>query len=200
MTDRPGFLPPHHEDDPWTRVETRHGFRADELVSTLQKEIRRGHVENAAVTAYEMASSSAALDDHLWKRLRIISAEDIGFGNPSAALLVDALARMRLEFPWPSGERFLFAIHAVRALADSTKDRTSDEMTGWIMRAVDEDGLRPGIPDHAYDQHTRRGQEMGRDFGHWFLEGAKVEPELADRDRTYRQRLLAWHGLEEPDG
>jgi replication-associated recombination protein RarA len=199
MTARPAYLPPHHEDDPWTRVESRHGFRADELVSTLQKEIRRGHVENAAVTAYEMASSSAALDDHLWRRLRIISVEDIGFGNPSAPVLIDTLARMRLEFPWPGGERFLFTVHAVRALAVSAKDRTSDEMAGWILRAVDEDGLRPAIPDHAYDQHTRRGQEMGRDFGHWFLEGAKVEPELEGRDRTYRQRLLAWHGLQEDD-
>jgi replication-associated recombination protein RarA len=195
----PSYLPPRHDDDPWTRVETRHGLRADELVSTLQKEIRRGHTENAAVTAYEMASSSPDLDDHLWRRLRIISVEDIGLGNPQAAVLVDALARMRQEFPWPAGERFLFAVHAVRVLAGSTKDRTSDEMTGWIMRAVDHDGLRPEIPDHAYDQHTRRGQEMGRDFGHWFLEGAKVEPELADRDRTYRERLLAWHGLEEEE-
>lgn len=36
------YGPPPHTEDPWSRVQTRHGFAADELVSTLQKEIRRG--------------------------------------------------------------------------------------------------------------------------------------------------------------
>jgi hypothetical protein len=32
---------------------------------------------------------------------------------------------------------------------------------------------------------------MGRDYKHFLTEGAKVVPELPDRDRTYLDRLLA---------
>ena len=176
-------------------VTTRHGFAADEMISTLQKEIRRGHVENAAVVAYEMATSSAELEEHLWDRLSVISVEDVGFGNTQAAVVVDALSRLRQRFPRPRGDRYLFAIHAVRLLATSPKDRSSDEMIGWIIRAVESEGLRPQIPDHAYDTHTRRGQEMGRGVAHWLIEGARVDPEAEGRDRTYRDRLLAWYDL-----
>jgi len=199
MTDgddnRDPYGPPPHTEDPWSRVQTRHGFAADELVSTLQKEIRRGNVENAAVTAYEMATTSVELEDHLWQRLMIISVEDVGLGNEHAAVVVDALNNMRVRLPPGRGERLLFAVHAVRVLALSPKDRTSDEMIGWIIRAVEAEGLRPQIPDHAYDVHTRRGQEMGRGVPHWLAEGTKLEPELEGRDRTYRERVLAWYDL-----
>src|SRR5262249_36258759 len=59
---------PHLVDplDPWTLVETAHGFRADELISTFQKSIRRGLVENAALVAYELYVTSAELEEHLW--------------------------------------------------------------------------------------------------------------------------------------
>ena len=48
--------------DPWASVRTAHGFAADEVISALQKEIRRGHAENAAVLAFEMLSTSAELE------------------------------------------------------------------------------------------------------------------------------------------
>lgn len=42
------------QHDPWTQVKTRHDLAADQVISALQKEIRRGHTENAALLAYEM--------------------------------------------------------------------------------------------------------------------------------------------------
>ena len=47
--------------DPWVKVRTRHDFAADEVISALQKEIRRGNTENAALLAYEMATTSPEL-------------------------------------------------------------------------------------------------------------------------------------------
>ena len=38
------LLPP----DPWQKVRTEHDMAADELISAMQKEIRRGNTENAA--------------------------------------------------------------------------------------------------------------------------------------------------------
>jgi replication-associated recombination protein RarA len=182
---------PEAQQDPWTRVQTVHGFAADELISALQKSIRRGMVENAALVAYEMFISSPELEDRAWRRLEIISVEDVGFGNRDAPLLIHALNEFRQRASREVADRFIYLVHAVRVLAASQKDRTTDEMANWVRQAVDRGEARPEILDVMLDMHTRRGQAMGRDFRHWFTEGAKVENEIPDRDLAYRNRLLA---------
>ena len=67
------------KQDPWVNVRTRHDFAADEIISALQKEIRRSNTENAALLAYEMATTSPELEAYLWRRLLVISVEDIGW-------------------------------------------------------------------------------------------------------------------------
>jgi replication-associated recombination protein RarA len=176
--------------DPWARVKTEHDLNADEVVSAFQKSIRRGLLENALLLAYEMYVTSAELEEHLWTRLSVISVEDVGSGSFLEPVIVDALCRMRLRFPRGAGDRFIFAAHAVRLLAMSPKDRTTDEMTNWAMLMTNVRGERPEIPDVAYDMHTRRGQEMGRGLEHFMKEGARVENERPGRDITYRERLL----------
>jgi replication-associated recombination protein RarA len=176
--------------DPWVRVKTEHDFNADEVVSAFQKSIRRGMLENALLLAYEMYVTSAELEEHLWTRLSVISVEDVGSGSFLEPVIVDALCRMRERFPRGAGDRFLFAAHAVRLLATSQKDRSTDEMVNWAMLVTNIRGERPQIPDVAYDMHTRRGQEMGRGLEHFLKEGARVENERPGRDTTYRERLL----------
>ena len=168
--------------DPWQKVQTRHGLPADEVISALQKEIRRGHAENAALLAYEMYVSSADLEQYLWKRLLCISVEDVGLGNPQAAPLVHNLYQMHQIYGRGEGDRLLFAIHAVRVLCASPKDRSTDEMVNWIMHAVEEEGLRPQIPEYAIDKHTARGQALGRDDRHFWEIGAQLAPEWPGRD------------------
>jgi replication-associated recombination protein RarA len=187
------------DPDPWTRVETAHGFHADELISTLQKSIRRGLAENAALVAYELYATSAELEEHVWRRLEVISVEDVGLANPQAALLVDALYRMHQRVDRSYGDRFLYLLHAVRVLAGSMKDRSTDEMANWIRRMVDSGERLPEVPDVAYDMHTRRGRELGRGILHFLREGAIVEREWEERERTYRERLLALLELEETE-
>ncbi|MBL8116978.1 MAG: AAA family ATPase [Anaerolineae bacterium] len=179
----------HHSDDPWTRVRTLHDFPADEVISSLQKEIRRGHTENAALLAYEMLTTSPEMEAYLWGRLQVISVEDVGFGNLDAPLLIETLFQMHHRIPRPRGDRYLYAIHAVRVLCHSQKERGSDFLLNWLERAV-ESGTRPQIPDYAIDMHTRRGQEMGRDYTHFLTEASKVEPELPGWDRTYLERII----------
>ena len=176
--------------DPWVRVKTEHDFNADEVVSAFQKSIRRGMLENALLLAYEMYVTSAELEEHLWTRLTVISVEDVGSGNFLEPAIVDALYRMHQRFSRGAGDRFLFAAHAVRLLATSPKDRTTDEMANWAMLKTNIRGERPQIPDVAYDMHTKRGQEMGRGLEHFMKEGARVENERPGRDTTYRERLL----------
>ncbi|MEL6270602.1 MAG: AAA family ATPase [Chloroflexota bacterium] len=180
----------HHADDPWTRVTTAHGLQADEVISAFQKEIRRGNVENAALLACEMMVTSTELEAFMWFRLQVISVEDIGYGNPNAPVLVDTLYRMHQRIPRPHGDRYLMAIHAVRILCESQKERGSDDLKNWAFNALENDHL-PHIPDYALDMHTQRGQEMERDFYHFLTEAAKVMPEMPDRDRTYLDQLIA---------
>ncbi|WP_066372128.1 AAA family ATPase [Herbidospora mongoliensis] len=189
-----------HNEDPWTRVTSLRGFAADELISTLQKSIRRGMLENALLVAREMYESSPELEEQMWSRLLVISCEDTGTGTFSEPVVLDALYRMHQRISREFGDRWLFAAHAVRFLVSRTKDRTTDELGLWAAQALASGERLPEIPDWALDMHTRRGQEMGRDLSHFLHEGSKVENELPGRDTSYREQLLdvvaagKWHG------
>lgn len=183
-----------YNGDPWTLARTIHDFPADEVISALQKEVRRGNTENAALLAYEMILTSVELEEYLWGRLQVISVEDVGFGEVQAPILIETLYQMHQRLPRPRGDRYLFAIHAVRYLCGCQKERGSDDLLNWMRGAVEAGTARPVIPDYAIDMHTRRGQEMGRDYRHFLYEASKVAPELPDRDTTYLDRLKALLG------
>ena len=176
--------------DPWVNITTRHGFQGDEVISALQKEIRRGNIENAVLLAHEMVTTSPEMEAYLWRRLMVISVEDIGFGDSFAPILIYNLHQIYEHLGSGAGDRLLIATHAVRYLCTRQKDRSSDEMTMWIKRAVEAGDVLPEIPDYAIDMHTQRGKEMGRDARHFVEEAAKIIPELPDRDTEYRRRVL----------
>lgn len=176
--------------DPWALQRTRHDMPADEVISALQKEIRRGHEENAAMLAYEMVVTSPELERKLWDRLAVISVEDIGLGEPNAPVLIHALAELSQRFEHGEGDRQLFAIHAARYLATRKKDRSSDEMLNWFKHTIENEGARPTIPDYALDMHTARGTALGRGLRHFMEQGAQVAPELESRDRSYREKFM----------
>ncbi|QTA92757.1 hypothetical protein [Desulfonema magnum] len=174
----------------WGGEKTCHGLPTDQVLSALQKEIRRNNTENAVLLAYEMMITSPAMEAHLWRRLMIISVEDIGFGEPNAPVMLSTLYQMVKTFDWADDERALFTVHAVRYLCGCRKDRSSDEMVAWIKHAVSRGEAEVNIPDYALDMHTAEGRAKGRGLEHFYKEGAKVVPELPNRDVTYRQRIL----------
>lgn len=77
------YGPPHYTEDPYSQVVSPPGIAVDDLVSVLQKEIRRSNVDNAVLAAYEVYTTSPDVSEHLWRRLRIIAVEDVGIGHPS---------------------------------------------------------------------------------------------------------------------
>jgi replication-associated recombination protein RarA len=180
----------HLDRDPWVDVKTFHGFQADHVISALQKEIRRGNTENAALLAYEMILTSPALEDYLWHRLKVISVEDIGFGELLAPVLIQNLFEMARACERGVGERKLYAVHAVRYLCQCQKDRSTDEMINWINHSSRLNKVLPTIPDYALDMHTAEGQKLGRGRRHFFEEASLTVPELPDRDRTYLERIM----------
>lgn len=172
--------------DPWARTKTRNGLNGDEVISALQKSIRRGLVEEACKFAYEMYITSPQMEDKLWRRLLTITVEDIGMGDTNAAILVNNLNQMRLQFDYADGDRPIYFIHAIRYLCACEKDRSSDLLKNIVIKGFAM-GEVPEIPDYALDKHTVRGSEMGRDSFHFLNEASKVIPQM-EVDNDYKER------------
>ena len=170
----------------WAAAKTRNGLAADEVISTLQKSIRRNKVEEACQAAYELYITGPLFLDKLWRRLLTISVEDIGFGNLQAAVQVNTLNEVRKSYAYDDGDQPMYFIHVIRLLCASTKDRSSDYLKNIIIKEAAM-GKIMEVPDIALDKHTRRGQEMGRGSKHFFEEATKVIPQL-EIDNDYRER------------
>ena len=107
--------PPPHTEDPYTRLTSPRGIPVDQLVSVLQKDIRRGNVGNAVLAASEMLTTSPEVAEHMWHRLKVIAVEDIGMGEPLAPVVLNSLHENYRAAR--DGEQAMMAIHAVRFLA-----------------------------------------------------------------------------------
>lgn len=172
--------------DPWARIKTRNGLNGDEVISSLQKSIRRGLEEQACEFAYEMYITSPQMEEKLWRRLLTITVEDIGMGDPMACIIVNNLYEMRKQFSYADGDRPIYFIHAIRYLCKCQKDRSSDLLKNIVIKGFAM-GKIPEIPDYALDKHTVRGAEMGRDSFHFLNEASKVIPQM-EVDNDYKER------------
>ena len=155
--------------DPWSNIQSRNGIPGDELISMLQKSIRRGLEENALAAAYEMYITSPQFHEKMWRRLLAISVE------------VYTLFKMAQEFPYSDGDQPMFFMHAIRFLCRCTKERTTDNIKNQIIKEW-EHGKKPEVPDYAYDLHTRKGRAMGRDEMHFLTEASRVIPQMEGED------------------
>ena len=176
--------------DPWASVTTRNGIPGDEVISMLQKSIRRGLEKNALYAAYEMYTTSPQFEEKLWRRLQVISVEDIGYGNLHAPELIYTLAQMRKEFPYTDRDRTIFFVHAIRFLCRQQKERSSDNTKNMMIKEFAH-GRGCVVPDYAYDLHTNKGREMGRDEIHFLTEASKVSPQFESEElkKVYEEYL-----------
>lgn len=166
----------------------------DDLVSVLQKENRRSHVDNAVLAAYEMFTTSPDVAQHLWRRLRIIVVEDVGMRLPLGPVLIHVLHR---NFDAILGGDWMMACHAVRLLATAPKDRTTSEHADWVATRVSRGEALVEVPDYAHCVHTRSGQLRGHGLVQWWESGARVNDELPDADHHYRDELINLHRADE---
>lgn len=162
MTDRTGPPP------------TRRGLDAFECVSQVQKAIRRGQEETALWFALELDQSGYSA--WIWRRLLIIASEDVGIGEPLAALTVRALfdnwqdERKRDK----RAQGALFLTHAVIVLARAKKSRIADS----ALIALGEAAPPREIDDVARDIHTKAGRKMRRGWRFFFeSSGLLADPE-----------------------
>ncbi|MHB0961101.1 MAG: AAA family ATPase [Pirellulaceae bacterium] len=178
--------------------KTVHGYDPFEVISAIQKCIRRGLEREAMLWCLEMAHTSKAYYSWMLGRLQVIAHEDIGLANPEAVQFVLATAAVAKEMHQKQGWRIMFG-NCVRALARSQKSREGDHFI-WVTLNQWET-LGPGkIPDVALDQHTRRGKSMGRGLTHFLEEGTKLDqPSDVDCYREEAYDLKRQHAAPDDD-
>lgn len=155
--------------------KTTNGYDLFEASSALQKSIRRGDEETAMFFAVELWESNYG--EYIWKRMKIISSEDIGLAEPNISANIHALYEMYNEQVKKSDgkknpER-LFLTHAVLMLCRAKKSRLVDWTLMKSFRGHADELIE--VPDYAFDKHNVKGRKMGRGWDHFFTEGSKLE-------------------------
>jgi hypothetical protein len=176
---------------------TANGYARDEVVSALQKAIRRSQERPALFWAQELADSGYV--EYAWKRLSIITSEDIGLAWPDGPAVIralyenhrDALRRAKDNGTVKGSGLPVFLTHAVLLLARAPKSRIVDHallVTRWS-------GVLWEVPDEALDRHTRRGRRLNRDVQHFITEASRLSPppKLPDEYRAEARRLARQH-------
>ncbi|MCW4017956.1 MAG: hypothetical protein NWF00_04665 [Candidatus Bathyarchaeota archaeon] len=169
-------------------VNTPSGYDLYELLSALQKCIRRGLEYEAAHFAVELEEFNPTA---LWNRLKIIASEDVGCANPLAPVLVETLFKeyQASKSKLNDDSYRLFLVNAVVCLCRSPKSRISDDLLNVVYSERGE-GKRLEIPDFAVDMHTKEGKARGRGVDHFFTEGNRLENEAFANPYTQRSREL----------
>jgi replication-associated recombination protein RarA len=179
-------------------LQTTRGYDIYELLSALQKDIRRGNEYKAIFWAAELESFNPRM---LWNRLRIIASEDIGIANPLAPLIVDVLEKEYDDAKKRDNDSYrLFLTHAVLFLARSTKSRIVDDFLNVVYGEIQHEDKKLPIPDYALDMHTLKGKKMGRDFRYFFAEGNKLSNEALENPYTEKAKeILIKYGSLKPE-
>jgi replication-associated recombination protein RarA len=188
-----------------------HGHPKDELISLLQKAIRRGDETLAMRAAAELDLSGDG--ERVWNRLRIIVSEDVGLAAVGIGAEVERVYgdwRRTCKEKGPRPAHRLFTTYAVMLLSRVPKSRLVDNAVNTFYRnyepiKIPEEDAAEGnpisagdIPDYAKDMHTASGRKMGRrrntaeGMNHFRTEGARLENHLVlDRDAEYEAAAFA---------
>jgi replication-associated recombination protein RarA len=152
---------------------TKNGYNFYEVLSAMQKAVRRGDAASAGYWALELYDSGFIV--HIWNRLHIIACEDIA---EPISREISELERIHDRFNEGTKKGTqrpgrLMVAKAIILLAAAKKSRAADHLiccvyeTSWIpaeklvkeIDAAKSDvaGLKKEIPDYALDGiHTKR--------------------------------------------
>ncbi|MBN2003927.1 MAG: hypothetical protein JXA21_11275 [Anaerolineae bacterium] len=152
-----------------------HGYKFFDVVSALQKDIRRGNEEQAMYWALELIPRYEA---YLWLRLLAILNEDVGIASPPLLAIVPELRREFFEFreAGKNGPARLVLANAILLMCRAAKCRLADH----FQRAITQRFMtweKLAIPDYARDHHTDAGKRQGRGVDFWLEEGCRLEPQ-----------------------
>ncbi len=173
----------------WDTVTTKHGYKADEIISALQKSIRRGKEEDAVFFAYEMLATSDELSQKFWQRMRVIAIEDIGLANPSLTSTISALYQTYCDLKGQA-DAMLAGMFATILLTRSDKSRYVDELYNNLRAKVETEDYTRDIPDYAVDKHTSQGKTLGRDELHFWKTASLLERDISTEEKQHYKEIL----------
>jgi hypothetical protein len=171
------------------QLYTDGGYVLGEVISALQKDIRRGNEAQALSWALELVPKYEA---YLWRRLNVIAQEDIGIANaPLLALVPSQEAQwFRFRAVGKDGTCRLILANTILAMCRSPKSRLADHFQ-CVVNQRRLHGARLEVPDYALDKHTGRGKRLGRGVDHWRAEGCVLHPD-AELDDPYAEEAYDW--------
>jgi len=169
-------------------VTTKHGYDHYELLSALQKCVRRGLEYEAAHFAAELEEFNPTM---LWNRLKIIASEDIGPANFIMPILIDCLQKQYQTEKSKLSESAhrLYLTNAIVCLCRSPKSRITDDLQ-TIIYTERENNHFLSIPDFAIDKHTAKGKAMGKGIEDFYMEGNKLTNEAFPNPYTEKAKKL----------
>lgn len=130
---------------------TKNGYDKSEVVSALQKAVRRGQEENALYWATELMESNESY--RMWRRLVVIAAEDVGLADPD---MVSKIMVMKQAHDF--GREWNIPFLAIMMLCRAPKNREADD-AAWYYEVRRKEGWKIQMPPEAIDGHTGRGRQ-----------------------------------------
>lgn len=175
------------------KIDVIGGYDFDEVASSFQKSLRRGHEYEAAFWCYILHESSYYR--YAWKRLLVVASEDVGNGTPEAAILVHSL-QQNYQYCITSVNRgkndaLVFLFQAVMFICRAEKSREADSLAN-LIRTRYEQGERIKVAEYALDMHTKRGrgihgswddgtiEDVAERHRKWYDEFSKVSNDVGD--------------------
>ncbi|MCL5125313.1 MAG: hypothetical protein M1511_12600 [Deltaproteobacteria bacterium] len=184
------IIPLENED---SKLQKYHGFELrtksnlplDQVVSGLQKAIRRGLEDRALYFMHEMIESGFI--KYFWRRISVICIEDVGLANPNAPILVNSLAQMneRLNHRKEIRDTYCPGM-AVLYLCRAPKSREVDYALDWVDLKRKE-GVVIEPEDFDLDCHTDLGRQRLKEKAKI---AGKTYDELVD-EKFYFEGILA---------
>ncbi len=180
------------------QVRTKKGYDFFEVSSAFQKAIRRCDEKLAMYWAIELYESGYA--KYVWKRMVIMSCEDVGLGDPYVNMIVMNLKQTYdylVSLKERSKPEKLPFTQAVLTLVHAKKSRYND-LAICVYWQENKHKSYP-IPEYAYDMHTRRGKAMGHGIDHFYDVAAVLNNrnKMPNEDEMERLARIADHSQEE---
>lgn len=182
------------------KLLTKQGYSLFEVASAFQKSVRRGLEDEAMYWAVELFESG--YDEYCWKRMRIISSEDVGLAEPMMPAVIHGLYSNFKEQKKKKDDKHrperLFFTHAVLALVRAKKSRVVDHALLHYWNSYGHE--KREIPSFAFDKHTEKGKTAGLGWKHFFEEGTKLENQgEVEGEEEYKQKAEESVKLSPPD-
>ncbi len=172
----------------FSELQTISGYPSDQVISALQKEIRRCNFENATFFGMELLDSGEIFINKFWERMSVIVVEDVSDVQAINAIknLKETYFNLKDSKKW---DRDMQAIKAIQILSKSKKDRIISEMYDY-MKIKRKEGLKIEIPKYSIDMHTKQGKQENKDYLHFLQISSKINNTVVNKNKKYLNELI----------